>query len=53
MLMISPADKGGEYLQTLARVSRILKQSSNRQRLVDCATRDEIVALFASDPGTV
>jgi PTS system nitrogen regulatory IIA component len=53
MLMISPAGKGGEYLQTLARVSRILKLSSNRQRLLDCATRDEIVALFAQDPGTV
>ena len=53
MLMISPAGKGGEYLQTLARVSRILKQSSNRQRLLDCTTRDEIVALFAKDPGTV
>jgi PTS system nitrogen regulatory IIA component len=53
MLMISPAGKGGEYLQTLARVSRILKLSSNRQRLLDCASRDEIVALFAQDPGTV
>lgn len=53
MLMISPAGKGGEYLQTLARVSRILKESSNRQRLLDCSSREEIVALFASNPGTV
>ena len=53
MLMISPAGKGGEYLQTLARVSRILKEGSNRQRLLDCASREEIVALFASNPGTV
>ena len=53
MLMISPAGKGGEYLQTLARVSRILKEGSTRQRLLDCASREEIVALFASNPGTV
>jgi len=49
MLMISPAGKGGEYLKTLARVSRILKQSQNRQELLDCATRDEIVTLFATE----
>jgi PTS system nitrogen regulatory IIA component len=53
MLMISPAGKGGEYLQTLARVSRILKQSSNRQRLFDATTREEIVGLFAKDPAAV
>ena len=53
MLMISPASKGGEYLQTLARVSRVLKESRNRQRLLDCSNREEIVALFASNPGTV
>lgn len=53
MLMISPAGKGGEYLQTLARVSRILKEGSNRQRLFDSTSREEIVALFASNPGTV
>lgn len=52
MLMISPAGKGGEYLQTLAGVSRILKESNNRQRLFDCASREEIVALFATNPGT-
>ncbi len=53
MLMISPAGKGGEYLQTLARVSRILKESRNRQRLLDCTSREEIAALFATLPGTV
>ncbi|MBM9613678.1 PTS sugar transporter subunit IIA [Desulfobulbus rhabdoformis] len=49
MLMISPAGKGGEYLQTLARVSRILKKSRNRQLLFDYPTREEIVTLFASE----
>jgi len=51
VLLISPAGKGGEYLQTLARVSKILKKSANRNRLLDLATRDEIAALFASAAG--
>mgnify|MGYP000264087284 CR=1 FL=1 len=42
---------GGEYLQTLARVSKILKKSTNRNRLLDLATRDEIEALFAAGAG--
>ena len=51
VLLISPAGKGGEYLQTLARVSKILKKSTNRNRLLDLATRDEIEALFAAGAG--
>lgn len=51
VLLISPAGKGGEYLQTLARVSKILKKSTNRNRLLDLATRDEIEALFAAEAG--
>ncbi len=51
VLLISPAGKGGEYLQTLARVSKILKKSTNRNRLLDLATRDEIEALFAAGTG--
>ena len=51
VLLISPAGKGGEYLQTLARVSKILKKSTNRNRLLDLATRDEIAALFAAGAG--
>lgn len=51
VLLISPAGKGGEYLQTLAWVSKILKKSTNRNRLLDLATRDEIEALFAAGAG--
>ena len=51
VLLISPAGKGGEYLQTLARVSKILKKSTNRNRLLDLATRDEIEALFVAGAG--
>ena len=44
--LLSPASKAGEYLQTLAMVSKILKQPGNRQRLLDSASRDEIATLF-------
>ncbi|MCL2341251.1 MAG: PTS sugar transporter subunit IIA [Proteobacteria bacterium] len=47
VLLLSPASKAGEYLQTLAKVSTILKQPENRQRLLDSASRDEIAAIFA------
>jgi nitrogen PTS system EIIA component len=48
VLMLSPANKAGEYLQTLAAVSRILKQQDKRQQLLDSTSRDEISALFAT-----
>lgn len=47
-LLLSPAAKAAEYLQTLARISKILKSSSNRQRLLDSTTKEEVVTLFAS-----
>jgi PTS system nitrogen regulatory IIA component len=52
VLLLSPASKGGEYLHTLARVSKILKQDANRQQLLEFTSREEIAALFAADPGT-
>jgi PTS system nitrogen regulatory IIA component len=51
VLLISPAGKAGEYLQALAQVSKILKKSTNRQRLLDCKNWEEIAALFAATPG--
>lgn len=50
VLLLSPAGKASEYLQTLARVSKILKESGNRQRLFESTSRDEIVQLFAATP---
>ena len=46
VLLLSPANKAGEYLQTLAAVSRILKQHEKRQQLLDSTSRDDIVTLF-------
>lgn len=46
VLMLSPANKAGEYLQTLAAVSRVLKQPEKRQQLLDSITREDIATLF-------
>ena len=46
VLLLSPANKAGEYLQTLAAVSRILKQPEKRQQLLDSITREDIATLF-------
>lgn len=51
VLLLSPASKAGEYLSTLAGVSKILKQSDARQRLLDSTSREEIASLFATQPG--
>lgn len=51
VLLLSPASKAGEYLSTLARVSKILKQSDVRQRLLDSTSREEIASLFTTQPG--
>lgn len=48
ILLLSPANKAGEYLQTLASVSRILKHQDKRQQLLDSTSRDDIAALFAA-----
>jgi nitrogen PTS system EIIA component len=52
VLLLSPAGKAEEYLRSLARVSKILREITTRQRLLDSTSRDEIVALFAAGPST-
>ena len=48
VLLLSPAGKAAEYLQTLALVSKILKDSAKRQQLLDSTTREAIVTLFST-----
>ncbi len=51
VLLLSPAEKATEYLQALAGVSKILKNPTIHQRLLDSTTKEEIAALFAAAPG--
>ena len=41
-LLVTPEDRPGDYLQTLARISRILKNSKLRTRLMQASGRKEI-----------
>jgi len=45
-MILSPLDVAEEYLKTLARASRLLKQPERRRQLRQAATKQEIIALF-------
>ena len=46
VMLLSPKSMAEEYLQGLAQVSRILKDSSIRNSILQAASRKEIAALF-------
>lgn len=49
-LLIAPENSSGVHLQVLARIARILKNSSFRSRLMECSTRGELYqAIVAAD----
>jgi PTS system nitrogen regulatory IIA component len=48
--ILSPMGMANEYLQTLARISRILKEEQNRRLLMQATSKKEILALFNSGP---
>lgn len=50
VLLLSPAEKAGEYLQALAEVSKFLKNPAHHHLLLDSTTKEEIAALFAATP---
>jgi len=44
--ILSPTGMAHVYLQTLARISRLLKVESNRRALLEAGTKQEILAIF-------
>ncbi len=46
VLILSPTGMSNEYLQTLARISRLLKDQFNRNLLFQAKTTKDILALF-------
>ena len=44
--ILSPPGLADEYLQTLARISRLLKQDVNRKYLLEAESKQEILDLF-------
>jgi len=48
-LLIAPEDSVGIHLKTLARISKLLKNSSVRRRLQDAADAEEILRIITSE----
>jgi len=48
-LLMAPENSTGAHLQMLARISRLLKDSTFRQRLMTAADRHEIYTVIASE----
>ena len=46
VMILAPPDMAGEYLQTLARVSRLLKDSTTRNKLLQAPDTESILELF-------
>ena len=44
--ILSPLGMANEYLQTLARISRILKEERNRRQLMQAESKEEILELL-------
>ncbi len=44
--ILSPTGMANEYLQTLARISRLLKVEANRRSLLEARTKQEILDIF-------
>jgi len=49
--ILSPMGMAEEYLQTLATVSRLLKEEENRRLLMEASSKEEILALFNETGG--
>lgn len=50
-LLVTPADKPGDHLKTLARISRIMKNPQLRRLLMDTAGPEEILRLILEEDG--
>lgn len=48
-LLIAPEDSVGVHLKTLARISKLLKNSSARKRLLDATTAEEIHSIIVDE----
>jgi PTS system nitrogen regulatory IIA component len=46
VMILSPRDSPGKYLQTLARVSRLLKDPVTRNKFIQAADKEAILSLF-------
>lgn len=45
-LLAAPMNAGGVYLQALARLSRLLRDPENRQKIMDADTKEKIISIL-------
>jgi PTS system nitrogen regulatory IIA component len=45
-MLLAPADRGGDHLKALARISRVLRRPEVRERLRSARTVEELLAAF-------
>ena len=48
-LLFAPENSAGVHLKALARISRLLKSATNRERLLDAKSRTEIFRIIAEE----
>ncbi|RLB08152.1 MAG: PTS sugar transporter subunit IIA [Deltaproteobacteria bacterium] len=48
-LLLAPEDSAGEHLKALARLSRLLKDTQFRERLMEAKTKEEIYSIIAEE----
>ncbi len=48
-LLFAPENSAGVHLKALARISRLLKSATNRDRLLDAKSRTEIFSIIAEE----
>jgi PTS system nitrogen regulatory IIA component len=51
-LLLAPEDSAGEHLKALARLSRLLKDTRFRKRLMDANSKEEIYSIIAEEDET-
>ena len=51
--LVAPEDSPGDYLQCLARVSRLLKDSDLRSKLLEGHTKEEIYSALQDEDGKI
>ncbi len=48
-LLVAPENSAGIHLKALARISRLMKETAFRKRLMDAGSGEEIYSLFAAE----
>ncbi len=51
ILMVSPASENGPYVEALTHISRLFRNESFRERLIDAGSADELISVVQAEEG--